>query len=189
MPGLIKIGYTATSIEERLAQLNSTGVPVPFDVHALFQVTNPSEVEKNIHKVLEKYRYNKSREFFNITVKQAVAGVIDIILETIASSTVSTQEGANARVCALEEENIHILKSLADRNRRRGYEACQLLDVNDESELETENRLAHLKELGLVEERKSRQEWRGSTWRITSKGVKYIFDNGLVEEYMIKDHY
>jgi len=187
MPGLIKIGHTKTSVEERLAQLNSTSVPVPFNLSASFHVLNPSEIEKSIHKALQPYRYNKSREFFNISARDAISEVIGIITtDLVETMTTFVQPDKAKSAHVLDDGTISVLKSLADSNRRRGYEACQLTNVTNESELEIENRLANLRELGLVDEKKTRENWRGSTWKITSKGVKYIFDNALVEDYMIE---
>jgi hypothetical protein len=54
MPGLLKIGCTDRSIEERTKELNSaTGVPTPFEVEAIFFSTNSLIEEKQIHVALE----------------------------------------------------------------------------------------------------------------------------------------
>ena len=69
MPGLLKIGMTTRTAEERVKELYTTGVPTPFKIEITKQVTKPYEKESLIHKVLEKYRI-PSREFFKISLEE-----------------------------------------------------------------------------------------------------------------------
>ncbi len=47
MPGLVKIGLTAESLESRLAQLSSaTGVPLPFEVFFAAEVEDSAHIER-----------------------------------------------------------------------------------------------------------------------------------------------
>lgn len=66
MPGLYKIGYTTRSIEQRLKELCTTGVPEPFTVCCCKFVSEPRNKERIIHKNLSKYRYKRNREFFRV---------------------------------------------------------------------------------------------------------------------------
>jgi hypothetical protein len=186
MPGLVKIGYTEVSLQDRLAQLNSTGVPAPFDVLASFMVNDAVQAEQLIHSELTKHRYSANREFFKISEKQVLERTFPIILDALSNNGIEMTESPNIANPShgLETETIFLLQRLADYKRNQGYVVNDLLPVNSESEIETEFRLSSLKELGLVEERKGRDDWRGNIWKITSKGVKFIFDNGLVEDYM-----
>jgi|GEM_PF-5063260 len=73
MPGLVKIGMTTKLPEERASQLSTTGVPGKFEVHDYWTV-DPEELrsaELKIHKSLERYRYAKDREFFELSVEEA----------------------------------------------------------------------------------------------------------------------
>lgn len=79
MDGLVKIGRTSISPEERARQLStSTGVPTPFVVvySALFD--DCVKTELFIHTYLEDkgFRLSKNREFFEIPVKEAIDAVI-----------------------------------------------------------------------------------------------------------------
>jgi hypothetical protein len=79
MPNLLKIGYTERTVAERVEDLNSTGVPVPFEIEAIFGSLIPYEDEQTIHRFLEQYRLTSNREFFSIELKQALQCVIDCI--------------------------------------------------------------------------------------------------------------
>jgi len=74
MPGVVKIGRTsAEDVSLRLAQLYSTGVPLPFDLSFACRVPNSDEVEKALHQAFGPYRINPKREFFKIEPEQAIA--------------------------------------------------------------------------------------------------------------------
>lgn len=79
MPRLLKIGYTERSVEERVVELNSTGVPVPFEVDAIFYSANPQEDESLIHNSLCNFRINKCREFFAIEPAHAIQLISELL--------------------------------------------------------------------------------------------------------------
>ena len=73
MPGLIKIGMTTTSPQQRSEELGSaTGVPTPFRMEYSLKVSNALQLERRIHQELAAYRVNRRREFFELDVKKAV---------------------------------------------------------------------------------------------------------------------
>lgn len=76
MPGLVKIGFTKNKPSERVKQINAaTGVALDFDVKYQYPCFNAHDLEKEIHIYLESqgFRVNKKKEFFNITVNQAIS--------------------------------------------------------------------------------------------------------------------
>jgi hypothetical protein len=74
MPGFIKIGKTLIEdVNQRLAQLYTTGVPFPFELAFACKVPNADEVERALHKAFAPNRVNPRREFFNIEADQAIA--------------------------------------------------------------------------------------------------------------------
>lgn len=88
LKGLLKIGRTNRSPEERAQELStSTGVPQPFIVAYECIVSDGVAAEKLIHEELatEGYRINESREFFQIPLKEAVK-VIDRVCQSFPQS-------------------------------------------------------------------------------------------------------
>tara|TARA_A100001011_G_scaffold335545_1_gene364540 strand:+ start:291 stop:884 length:594 start_codon:yes stop_codon:yes gene_type:complete len=71
MPGVIKIGITGGTVEDRMRSLYSTGVPLPFECYYALEVENTSDIEKKIHRGLDHCRLNDSREFFEIDPESA----------------------------------------------------------------------------------------------------------------------
>lgn len=72
MPGLVKIGMTTRSPEERAQELASTGVPMPFHVAAAWPVDDVRSAERDAHEALARYRVNDQREWFRVSVPAAI---------------------------------------------------------------------------------------------------------------------
>ena len=72
MPGLVKIGQTTKSPEERAKELSSpTGVPTPFEVAYALRSFWYENLEKQMHAALADRRSNNNREFFEVSVDEA----------------------------------------------------------------------------------------------------------------------
>ena len=80
MPGLIKIGYTTRTAEDRARELydGALGVPKPFVVAHINDCEEPQKLEAIIHEKLTKYRINKNREFFEYPADDANQLVKDL---------------------------------------------------------------------------------------------------------------
>lgn len=79
IPGKVKIGFTTQSVEERVAQLDSTGVPTPFNIAAKWLSADASGDERAIHQKLGKHRTRSNREFFDLSAEQAVEQISELI--------------------------------------------------------------------------------------------------------------
>ena len=73
MPGLIKIGYTTRTAEERADELYEgiTGVPMPFEVVHKYPCEEPQKLEREMHRRLTAHRINENREFFKYPADDA----------------------------------------------------------------------------------------------------------------------
>lgn len=74
MPGLVKIGSTKRSPEERRRELSRpSGVPANFIVAYEVFTTDLKFLEKSIQDKLYSFRVNRNKEFFKISLKDAIA--------------------------------------------------------------------------------------------------------------------
>lgn len=81
---IIKIGITSGNVETRINQLYTTGVPYRFRIIKEYNTKNYAELEHSLHKLLDSYRINKSREFFTekaLNYIDRVIGIHNEILE------------------------------------------------------------------------------------------------------------
>ncbi len=91
MPGLVKIGRTMQEDAAiRIAQLYTTGVPVPFEIAFAAKVENPEEVEKALHIAFTPNRVNPKREFFRIDPEQAIV-ILKLLHVEDATKVISQQ--------------------------------------------------------------------------------------------------
>ncbi len=79
MPGLVKIGRTATSPTQRMSELHTTGVPTPFELEFVAKVPDAVQAEKRVHATLNLHRISKGREFFRVSVTDAARRVLEVI--------------------------------------------------------------------------------------------------------------
>ena len=111
MPGLVKIGKTSRQeVQQRLAELYSTGVPVPFECEYAARVSDEAVVEKAFHTAFEPYRINPNREFYRINPEQAKA-LLDLLAEEDVTPGVQ-QEADDVEV------DTAVRATIAKRSRR-----------------------------------------------------------------------
>jgi len=73
-----KIGLTTNIASERAKQLSKTSVPDKFQVMREWNVRDCYQAEKEIHTILDKYRIDPRREFFELDMKE-----INIVIEEV----------------------------------------------------------------------------------------------------------
>ena len=79
MPEMIKIGYTKGDPIDRANTLSkSTGVPTPFNVVYSYNCFNGERIEKAVHKHFRKNRVSAKREFFFVSIEDAIK-IIELI--------------------------------------------------------------------------------------------------------------
>jgi T5orf172 domain len=74
MPKIVKIGLTTREgIEQRMKELFTTGVPVPFECAFACMVDDCPAVENALHIAFSPNRIHPKREFFSIEPEQPIA--------------------------------------------------------------------------------------------------------------------
>lgn len=79
----VKIGKSSRPVDVRSKELDNTAVPLPFEIFATLKTVKYAEVEKNIHKSIDRLtdlRIRQNREFFNVPPEQA----LEILKDTAA---------------------------------------------------------------------------------------------------------
>lgn len=79
----MKIGKSSRPVDVRSKELDNTAVPLPFDIFATMQTSKFNEVEKLIHKTIDRLtdlRIRQNREFFNVHPEMAFDILSDIAL-------------------------------------------------------------------------------------------------------------
>ena len=79
----VKIGKSSRPVDVRSKELDNTAVPLPFSIYATLQTTKFNEVEKLVHKTIDRLtdlRIRQNREFFNVSPEIALNIFRDIAL-------------------------------------------------------------------------------------------------------------
>lgn len=74
----VKIGKSSRPVDIRSKELDNTAVPLPFEIYATLKTAKYEQVEKMIHKTIDRLtdlRIRQNREFFNV----APAVALDIL--------------------------------------------------------------------------------------------------------------
>lgn len=77
----VKIGKSARPVNIRSKELDNTAVPLPFEIFATIKTVKYHEVEKHLHKTIDRLtdlRIRQSREFFNVRPQVVLDIFVDI---------------------------------------------------------------------------------------------------------------
>ena len=79
----VKIGKSSRPVDIRSKELDNTAVPLPFEIFATLKTIKYNEVEKLVHKTIDRLtdlRIRQNREFFNVAPQMALEIFRDIAL-------------------------------------------------------------------------------------------------------------
>ena len=120
MPGLVKIGKTSRDAPTaRMAELYTTGVPVPFDCVKAVRVEDEGAVERALHTAFGPYQINSQREFFEIDTIQAA-----VLLDQWGNEDVTPQ--VNAENETIDAESRRAAKRLSKKRPNLNFEEMSI---------------------------------------------------------------
>lgn len=106
----VKIGKSSRPVDVRSKELDNTAVPLPFEIFATMKTCKYNEVEKLVHKTIDRLtdlRIRQNREFFNVAPQMALDIFRDIAM-TIDDAEV-----------VLYHENKPIVETMTDVHAKR----------------------------------------------------------------------
>ena len=118
----VKIGKSARPVDVRSKELDNTAVPLPFDIYATMQTEKYSEIEKIIHKQIDRLtdlRIRQNREFFNVHPAQALDILMDLASAFDDAVIMKYEDGKPYQVYPVIEEKEKQKKPSEGKNRQR----------------------------------------------------------------------
>lgn len=82
-PDIIKIGFTNTSVEERLSDLFSTGMWEPLECVYAAKLSNARLWEQKLHTAFSRFRIRPDREFFRMEAAWAITLLRGLAIEEV----------------------------------------------------------------------------------------------------------
>jgi hypothetical protein len=110
-------------VKERMKQLYSTGVPVPFECAFACQVKDATEVEKALHDAFSPHRINPNREFFELEADRVIAILKLLKVEDI---TAQLEQSMEQDTSASDKQSAQALKDA--RRPRMDFHALGIPD-------------------------------------------------------------
>lgn len=164
MPGILKIGYTSRSPEERAHELyhKKTGVPGEFKVSYRYMCRNPHKVEKIIHRRLSRERINNNREYFRVDIGKA----IELIEEVSEGYQIRSEPAPKVRKPDIE---------VGQKFKESCKNGKNFSDSDLNKELESVEKAYQLKKQGIEENSKF------AAFMLTS--ILYIVATGLIANH------
>lgn len=93
MPEFVKIGFTHGNVEDRIKQLDRTGVPLPFEVYYAANVNDVEKEEKWLHSIFADRRARDNREFFKMNPEYAALALKGVAIKEInIESNLTTEQ-------------------------------------------------------------------------------------------------
>ncbi len=114
----VKIGKSARPVDVRSKELDNTAVPLPFEIYATIKTVKYDEVEKHVHKTIDRLtdlRIRQNREFFNVAPQMAL-DIFHDIAKMIEDAIVTVYE-ENKPIENSEKQNEEATGAAARRGR------------------------------------------------------------------------
>lgn len=118
----VKIGKSSRPVDVRSKELDNTAVPLPFEIYATIKTIKYDEVEKLVHKTIDRLtdlRIRQNREFFNIAPQIALDIFRDIAM-TIDDAEVVLYENNKP----IYENELNELKKREMKRSRFKFSMC-----------------------------------------------------------------
>ena len=103
----VKIGKSSRPVDVRSKELDNTAVPLPFEIFATMKTTKYNEVEKLVHKNIDRLsdlRIRPNREFFNVS-PQIALDIFNDIARIIDDAEVTLYKNNNPIILDIENNN------------------------------------------------------------------------------------
>lgn len=133
MPGIVKIGFTSKTMEQRLKDLDNTSVVEPFQLYYAGKVRNPMSVEKKIHDIYREFRVRSNREFFEVDEDQvkrviqlaeiASLGAEDVaepVVEPIVEVEVAVDSSLSSEALSPSNSGLDMLEKFKSSRKKEG---------------------------------------------------------------------
>ncbi len=189
MPDIVKVGKTShdRGYEQRIKELYTTGVPLPFECEYACIVDNYETVERRIHSAFTGNRVNPKREFFEISPSR----IIDILEllnpERLDIETEYEDESEKQASIMTEKKNSRRSNfKFSEYNISTGtqlyyyYDNSIVCTVAENNKVEYQDEIISLNKLtGNVLDQRGRSKNMGSAygyWSLDSDGEESLYD-------------
>jgi hypothetical protein len=143
VPGVVKIGKTASSLDQKMAELHAADDPIPLLLEFYAHVKNGEASERAAHAALAEHRIDMEHKFFRTSAEHALKTIVPVIGEHVAvdvsevNKPLTPEEAYERRRLIAERKEAErvakiIIKDKAERAARRERRKEIEKSINDE---------------------------------------------------------
>lgn len=169
----VKIGKSARPVDVRSKELDNTAVPLPFDIYATMQTEKYAEIEKIIHKQIDRLtdlRIRQNREFFNVHPAQALDILLDLATAFDDAIIMKYEDGKPYQVYPIDE-NIEQSTKQEKKEQRKPFD-FSMVDLNVGDTIVFDALDLKVKVAG-----KNKIEYDGRLWSLSAFCGTYLPEN------------
>lgn len=166
----VKIGKSSRPVDVRSKELDNTAVPLPFEIFATMKTTKYAEIERIIHKQIDRLtdlRIRQKREFFNVHPAQALDILMDLALAVEDAIIMKYQDGKPYQVYPTVETPR--AKKAEDKKEQRKPFDFSMVDLNVGDEVIFDALKLPVKVAG-----KNKVEYEGRLWSLSAFCGTYL---------------
>ena len=131
-PGLLKIGQTGRDPDIRRKNLSSTGVPQEFVIEYQALSSDYEALERKIHRILSDVRLSKGKEFFKISVPEAIHIIREVAENKIEYEKIFYTSPEELKKLEEEKRKENFRLTIKEEEKRKKEEAMHSFNQRKE---------------------------------------------------------
>ena len=171
----VKIGKSSRPVDVRSKELDNTAVPLPFDIFATMQTEKYGQIEKIIHRQIDRLtdlRIRQSREFFNVQPEQALEILLDLATAFDDAVIMKYEDGKPYQIYPVIEQTSKFINDKKEKGSQRKPFSFNMINLKVGDTIVFDPLNIEVKVAG-----ENKIEYEGRLWSLTAFAGTYMPDN------------
>ena len=171
----VKIGKSSRPVDVRSKELDNTAVPLPFDIFATMQTEKYGQIEKIIHRQIDRLtdlRIRQNREFFNVQPEQALEILLDLATAFDDAVIMKYEDGKPYQIYPVIEQTSKFINEKKEKGSQRKPFSFNMINLKMGDTIVFDPLNIEVKVAG-----ENKIEYEGRLWSLTAFAGTYMPDN------------
>ena len=171
----VKIGKSSRPVDVRSKELDNTAVPLPFDIFATMQTEKYGQIEKIIHRQIDRLtdlRIRQNREFFNVQPEQALEILLDLATAFDDAVIMKYEDGKPYQIYPVIEQTSKFINEKKEKGSQRKPFSFNMINLKMGDTIVFDHLNIEVKVAG-----ENKIEYEGRLWSLTAFAGTYMPDN------------
>lgn len=171
----VKIGKSSRPVDIRSKELDNTAVPLPFDIFATMQTAKYEQIEKIIHRQIDRLtdlRIRQNREFFNVQPEQALEILLDLATAFDDAIIMKYEDGKPHQIYPVTEQAQKTTKKKSEKTPQRKPFCFNMVNLKLSDTIVFDPLGIEVRVAG-----ENKIEYEGRLWSLSAFAGTYMPDN------------